>query len=242
MKKKNVRSKISRSKRPQVKRSHLKHYIQLYFISMAIFAITFISSAIILDSQPPCANTITCKQKLMENIDNHSVGYFMGHEVIPPKIDLASINNERAVLGVTAPDPNKHIYVDLSAQHLYAYDGTTEFMNTPIASGRWGKTPVGNFNIWSKFIATRMAGGSGADAYNLPNVPWTMYFYNDYALHGAYWHNNFGHTMSHGCVNMRIVDSKKLFGWADGPSGGQKGTAVSVCSHFTPPDQCAQDN
>jgi lipoprotein-anchoring transpeptidase ErfK/SrfK len=41
-----------------------------------------------------------------------------------------------------------------------------------------------------------------------------MYFYEDYALHGAYWHNNFGTPMSHGCVNMNVADAGWIFDWA----------------------------
>ena len=58
--------------------------------------------------------------------------------------------------------------------------------------------------------------------YNLPNVPWTMYFYGGYAIHGAYWHNNFGQRMSHGCVNMKPNEAKWLFNWTP------KGTLVVV--------------
>ena len=87
-----------------------------------------------------------------------------------------------------------------------------------------------------------MSGGSGTDYYNLPNVPHTMFYYNDFGLHGAYWHNNFGHTMSHGCVNMRPVDAKTLFEWADGPTKGVKGTAVSVCNEVTDAHKCIQEN
>ena len=54
---------------------------------------------------------------------------------------------------------------------------------------------------------------SGPDYY-LPQVPYTMYFYKGYAIHGTYWHNNFGHPMSHGCVNMRTDDAAWLFNWA----------------------------
>ncbi len=50
--------------------------------------------------------------------------------------------------------------------------------------------------------------------YDLPGVPYTMYFYKGYALHGTYWHNNFGHPMSHGCVNLRTSDAGWLFNWA----------------------------
>jgi lipoprotein-anchoring transpeptidase ErfK/SrfK len=67
-----------------------------------------------------------------------------------------------------------------------------------------------------------------------------MFYYKDWALHGAYWHNNFGHTMSHGCINMRQVDAEALFNWADGPEKGKKGTAVSVCDSFEGPGKCVQ--
>ena len=67
-----------------------------------------------------------------------------------------------------------------------------------------------------------MSGGTGNDYYNLPNVPFVMFFQNEkipgirgFGIHGAYWHNNFGHAMSHGCINMRIIDAEKLFKWAE---------------------------
>ena len=81
-----------------------------------------------------------------------------------------------------------------------------------------------------------MKGGSGADAYDLPNVPYVMYFYQDFGLHGAYWHDNFGHMMSHGCINERFVDAKTLYEWAD------VGTAVSICNSFSEPNNCQQTN
>jgi lipoprotein-anchoring transpeptidase ErfK/SrfK len=49
--------------------------------------------------------------------------------------------------------------------------------------------------------------------YYLENVPYVMYFYQDYALHGTYWHNNFGTPMSHGCVNLPTADAGWLFNW-----------------------------
>lgn len=87
-----------------------------------------------------------------------------------------------------------------------------------------------------------MAGGQGADYYNLPNVRWVMYFYRDFGTHTAYWHNNFGHSMSHGCVNMRLIDAKELYAWADGPAEGKLGTAVSTCDKFEEPGTCVQKN
>ena len=80
-----------------------------------------------------------------------------------------------------------------------------------------------------------MSGGSGADYYNLPNVPYTMFFSNNdiprsdgYSIHGAYWHNNFGHPMSHGCVNMKPEDAKVLFDWAKSENQNGEGTKVKI--------------
>jgi len=221
-----------------------KKIIAIYFISVFVGIVFFVGASFLLKSQPDCANSRTCKSDLLVNVDNNAIGMFQGQKVIPPKIDLAldTLKPEYAVLGASADTGEKHIYINLDTQTLYAYQGKTQVMKTLISSGKWGRTPVGNFNVWSKLRSTRMAGGSGADAYDLPNVPYVMYFYHDFGLHGAYWHNNFGHTMSHGCVNMRIVDAKELYGWIDGPVSGQKGTPVSVCNKFISPNTCVQEN
>lgn len=226
------------------KKNHktLGHYLQLSFLSLCIAVAVFASGKHLFPSASPCANSGSCKSDLVLQVENGAVGFFEGRQIIAPIIDLASDNTQHSVLGTNTPNVQKHIYVDLSSQTLYAYEQDTKFMQTFISSGRWGKTPVGNFHIWTKLRSTRMSGGSGTDAYNLPNVPYVMYFYGDFGLHGAYWHNNFGHTMSHGCVNMRQVDAGMLFNWADAPANSQKGTAVSICNQFIEPDTCIQDN
>jgi LysM repeat protein len=108
----------------------------------------------------------------------------------------------------------KWIDVNLSKQRLTAYQGNTPVFSALI-SGGLPRTPtvVGRFKINTKLRATRMRG----PGYDLPNVPYTMYFYRGYAIHGTYWHNNFGRPMSHGCVNMRTSDAAGLFNW--GPMG-----------------------
>lgn len=193
-------------------------------------------------TKPPCANSKSCKSDLVEKIENGAMGVFEGRSVRAPNINLALDKTHPTVLGTAIPTGDKHIYVDLSTQILYAYEGPSKIFQTFVATGRWGRTPTGNFNIWHKVRSTRMSGGSGADAYDLPNVPFVMFFYGDYGLHGAYWHNNFGHTMSHGCVNMRQIDAETIFNWADGPTKGQLGTAVSTCDSFTAPNICIQKN
>ena len=125
------------------------------------------------------------------------------------------------------PAGQKHIYIDLTSQTLSAYQGEKLVLKTFISSGKWFPTPPGEYTIWVSLRATRMSGGEGADYYNLPNVPYVMFFYNKeiaktrgFALHGAYWHNNFGYPMSHGCINMRIVDAQALYNWVDPQATG----------------------
>lgn len=221
---------------PQTKRFALGIGITLMAV-VAFFALTQYRQ------QPnfSCANTKTCESDLSEKIENGAAGTFLGRTILAPTVDRNE-HRKPPVLGTTNPSATKHIYVDLSVQKLFAYEGQAKIFETYVSTGRWGKTPTGNFHIWSKLRSTRMAGGSGSDAYDLPNVPFVMYFYRDFGLHGAYWHDNFGHTMSHGCVNLRQIDAEVLFNWADGPSNIGPGTAVSVCDRFIDPNTCLQEH
>jgi LysM repeat protein len=106
------------------------------------------------------------------------------------------------------------IDIDLGSQTLTAYDGNTPVFNTLVSTGLAFPTPVGTYHILYKLRAQRMTG----PGYDLPNVPWVMYFTNrGHAIHGAYWHNNFGSPMSHGCVNMRVSEAQWLYDFA--PNG-----------------------
>ena len=119
------------------------------------------------------------------------------------------------VLGDSA-SANKKIEIDLSEQKLYMKEGDSTIGTFLVSTGKWAPTPTGSFAIWTKLRYTTMAGGSKAlgTYYNLPNVPYTMYYYQGYGVHGAYWHNNFGQPMSHGCVNMRPEEAGIVFNWA----------------------------
>ncbi len=130
---------------------------------------------------------------------------------------LAEAAGNTAVLGTTtAEGVEKWIEVSLSDQKLKAWEGTKLVMEFPISSGKWAPTPKGTFNIWYKTRNQSMIGGSQAlgTYYNLPNVPHNMFFYQGYAIHGAYWHNNFGQPMSHGCVNSPLASAAQIFEWA----------------------------
>jgi LysM repeat protein len=110
-----------------------------------------------------------------------------------------------------APTSGRWIDVDLSAQRVTAYEGSTPVRSTLASTGLPATpTPTGQFKIYVKYVSTPMSG----PGYYLPNVPYTMYFYRGYGLHGTYWHSNFGHPMSHGCINLPTPEAQWLFNWA----------------------------
>jgi len=116
----------------------------------------------------------------------------------------------------------KWIDVDLTHQALVAFEGAAPVFATLLSSGKRDEkdktkdhpTPTGTFRIQSKHVSVTMDGDLAADApYSIEAVPWVMYFEGRYALHGAFWHANFGHPMSHGCVNLSPADARALFAW-----------------------------
>jgi len=101
--------------------------------------------------------------------------------------------------------------VDLSEQRLIAYEGKRPVFQTSVSTGLPSTpTVTGRFRIYLKLRYRTMYG----PGYYLPNVPYVMYFYRGYSLHGTYWHSNFGRPMSHGCINLSIADAKWLYEWA----------------------------
>ena len=152
--------------------------------------------------------------------ENANLAFFENELIDYPKTSLAQINNlpqNTQVLGTTnATGKEKWIEVSLDQQKVRAWEGNTIVMEFAISSGKWGRTPKGTYNIWYKTRSQKMEGGSKelGTYYNLPNVPHNMFFHKGYALHGAYWHNNFGHPMSHGCVNEPLANAAQIFDWA----------------------------
>ncbi|RPI22054.1 MAG: murein L,D-transpeptidase [Chloroflexota bacterium] len=134
-------------------------------------------------------------------------------------------DEEIAPLSPDVPPEQKRIEVVLQDQTLTAYEKDQIVFETKVSTGipsgrippEGTQTPQGRFNISPKLPTKHMGDGllTGApDVYTLPGVPWTMFFHpTGVAFHGAYWHDNFGVPMSHGCVNMRISDAKWLFRW-----------------------------
>ena len=106
----------------------------------------------------------------------------------------------------------KWIEVNITSQKVTAWEGDVPVMSFTVSTGLPNTpTVLGKFNIYWKLTSTLMVGSN----YYLPEVPYTMYFYAGYALHGTYWHSNFGQPMSHGCVNLETSQAKQLFEWAN---------------------------
>ncbi len=103
------------------------------------------------------------------------------------------------------------LQVILSRQRLIAWEGDTPVYAVIISTGKPGmSTPTGVFAIQTKH---RVASMQGADYY-VPDVPHTMYYDGNYAIHGTYWHHNFGTPVSHGCINVAVDHAQWFFNWA----------------------------
>lgn len=149
--------------------------------------------------------------------------------------------NVAQVLPVERPadvTTERWISIDLYEQIVIAYEGATPVFATLIATGldRW-PTREGTYHIYFRRTRKNMSGGTpGDDYYSLEEVPWTMFFDEGRALHGAYWHDGFGYRRSHGCVNLSISDAHWLYMWVAEVMGSQdspdveEGPAVYVYS------------
>lgn len=148
--------------------------------------------------------------------------------------------------------PAEHwIDVDLATQTLVAYEGTRPIYATLVSSGRGAQgtpnaTPTGVHRVWVKILASDMGNSARDDEehYSLQDVPYVQFFDSAVALHGTYWHGDFGRMRSHGCVNLAPLDAQWLFaftephlpiGWvAAYPTVMDEGSVVRVRSGAAP--------
>ena len=192
-------------------------------IGISVFALAILNIA--LKSYNAHSVSLGCSpQTSSGEIDPTNTVAFWQNQTLSPPLALNDTltSSQKKVLGSTTSN-DKWIEVDLGKQLLIAHDGNDIFLESPISSGLWNSTPPGEYHIWYKIRSTLMEGGSKLNNtyYYLPNVPYAMFFYGDYGIHGTYWHQNFGHPMSHGCVNTPTSVAEKLFYWTDPqlPSG-----------------------
>jgi lipoprotein-anchoring transpeptidase ErfK/SrfK len=135
----------------------------------------------------------------------------------PPEPEISSITG-------AAYAGERWIDINLSNYTITAFEGDVSVLSSLIVVGAAvSPTVAGEFNVYWKLESQDMEGvGYDGTPYQQDDVPWVMYFYQDWAIHGAYWRNGFGYAASHGCVNVPVDQAAILFSWASA------GTRVSV--------------
>ena len=159
----------------------------------------------------PVGQVLADKYKLEQDpVEQGNIPAYDEELFIPPPTPTPSAPGLR-----DAPPGERWIEVDLTNQYLIAWQGDVPVLETYVSTGRPEfATPPGTYYILVKKPSEHMEGVLGGEYYNVPNVPDTMYFTNvGHAIHGTYWHNNFGAVMSHGCVNVPTGTSKLLYDW-----------------------------
>lgn len=138
--------------------------------------------------------------------------------VLPPRVEPDTTSQ---VLGTdtVSNGAEKWIDIDLSDQRLTTWEGDKKLKEYPVSTGLAGSPTVkGEFRVWRKVLSQGYRGGSKERGtyYYLPNVPYSLFFHKGYAIHAAYWHNDFGiRPRSHGCVNVGVDDAKEIYEWAN---------------------------
>ncbi len=121
-----------------------------------------------------------------------------------------------AVVSPLSPDrTDKKIVVDVAKQELTCFEGDTPVLSTRTATGYGSnRTPRGEYQVVRKNYTSYMIGGEGSDHYDLPGVAFPTYFtWSSIAVHGTYWHNDYGRPRSHGCVNVSNDAALFVFRW-----------------------------
>jgi hypothetical protein len=151
------------------------------------------------------------REELRQNGETYVVG------------DAGAVKRDEVRVAVRVKKPSgvpanaKWVHVHLPEQTLVAYEGDEPIYATVISSGKKGyEPPTGLFQVQQKYISTTMNAEDPIDGfYEVEEVPWTLYYHGGYALHGAYWHTDFGKVRSHGCTNIAPVDARWLYYWSD---------------------------
>jgi hypothetical protein len=113
--------------------------------------------------------------------------------------------------------PNKRIVISLADQTLTCLQGDETVFHTRTATGLpRTPTPLGEYRVTYKRTVRRMTMRDIPSPYDLPGVPYVIYFnWSGHAIHGTYWHNDYGRRQSNGCVNLTPDDAQWVFRWAE---------------------------
>ncbi len=138
----------------------------------------------------------------------------------PTPVPAPTVANTQSYIAPDGPSyqgTGKQIIVNLSKQWLYAYEDSILVFDAGVSTGRDGfNTPTGHFSIYAKVRSQTMSGTIGGESYYVPDVPHAMYIYGGVAMHGTYWHNQFGTGVrrSHGCINLSQHAAAWVYNWA----------------------------
>jgi lipoprotein-anchoring transpeptidase ErfK/SrfK len=213
------------------KKSPIGYFFYRRIVIVSILAAFFLTALFAISQTRAWFFFTTGKEQFSAYDPSQTVGYFEGQTFHVPPIQLA-MNEQKPETKVLGDTTNKRIEVDLTNQRVYAFDGNTKVYDFVVSTGKWHYTPTGEFTIQRRVSVQTMSGGDCAihTCYYLPGVKYVQYFGNDqmpwwqgYSFHAAYWHNNFGHPMSHGCINMKTEDAETLWNWT-----GDVGTKVTI--------------
>jgi lipoprotein-anchoring transpeptidase ErfK/SrfK len=151
--------------------------------------------------------------------------YYGGVDQLLVQAEAMRPINQAELTPIHPEAADKRIRVDVTRQALSCFEGETEVFYCRVSTGatfdmygnlvdKW-ETPLGMHQVTRKFISLQMSGGTTGAPYDLPGIGWTVIFATGgVAIHSTFWHNNYGDTMSHGCVNVRPEDAKWIFRWA----------------------------
>ncbi len=139
-----------------------------------------------------------------------------GIYVLSSDVSVDRVREKGTPWEVKRAKETKWIRVRVVQGLLTLYEGDKPTFSTLMSPGKEGATPYGRYRIESKHHVTTMTTEMGEPRKNwIADVPWTMYFKRPYAIHGAYWHEDFGMKKSGGCVNLSPIDAKYVFEWAN---------------------------
>lgn len=177
------------------------------------------------------AGTNVKRQQPIKLMATTATGYEeikVGKYTYVPTVDGHWVRADQIVRIDVAPRPadvkpgEKWIDVSIKNQTLVAYEGDKPVYATLVSTGRDGTdkkgkfaTVQGSFSVREKHVAATMDGDTSGELYSIDDVPYIQYFHDAYALHGAFWHADYGKVRSHGCVNLSPADAKRLFFWTE---------------------------
>lgn len=151
--------------------------------------------------------------------------YYGGYDLIWAAAEAFRQITEDELSPISPDIEDKRILVDVTHQTLSCFEGGREVYFCRASTGalydyqgnrvdKW-ETPQGQHSITRKYIALQMSGGTTGAGYDLPGIGYsTIFATGGVAVHSTFWHNNFGDTMSHGCVNVPPDDAKWIFRWS----------------------------